>query len=120
MTTWEGAPWQEVLPILAARVAADTGRPLEEVTEVLDRVHRTPDHQVDVDELVELLAPTMARLVGPVLLDVLSRLERLSPEDRYPLVAPLVLGILPGMVAGVYAAEQARARAEERGRGAHA
>jgi hypothetical protein len=104
------APWGEVLPILAARVAADTGRELAEVTEILDRVHRTRDVDIDVDELAELLAPTMANLVGPVLLDCLSRLERLSREDRLPLLAPLVLGILPGMVAGVYAAERAKLR----------
>jgi hypothetical protein len=103
-----GVEWADVLPALAARVAADTGRDLSEVAETLDRIQRTPEGEVDVDELVELLAPTMAGLVGPVLLDCLARLEGLAQEDRTPLLAPLVMGILPGMVAGVLAAERAR------------
>ncbi|MGW4476829.1 hypothetical protein ACWENQ_44860 [Nonomuraea sp. NPDC004354] len=98
--------WPEVLPVLAARVADDTGRDVAEVAEILDRAQRAEPAEVDVDELVELLAPTMASLVGPVLLDCLSRLEGLTREGRMPFLAPLVLGILPGMVIGVQAAER--------------
>lgn len=101
-----GQEWPDVLPVLAARVAADSGRDLAEVTEMLDRIQYTPDGEVDVDELAELLAPTMASLVGPVLLDCLRRLEGLSREEKMPLLAPLVMGILPGMVAGVMAAQR--------------
>lgn len=100
--------WPEVLPILAARVAEDSGRDLAEVTELLDAAHRD-ETSVDVEELVEALAPTVAALQGPVLMDVLRRLDSLTREDRMPFLVPLLMGILPSMVAGVMAVERARA-----------
>lgn len=90
-----GLEWPEVLPVLAARVAADSGRPLAEVEEFLGACYRAEPEDVDVERLAELLAPTMTAIMGSALLDVLSRLERVAPDDRMPVLAPIALGILP-------------------------
>lgn len=95
--------WADVLPLFAARVAADTGRDLAEVTAHLDDCYHADPAEVDVDELVALLAPTMAKIMGPTLLDVLCRMERLAAEDRSPVLAPLVLNILPSVAAAALA-----------------
>ncbi|MGI5293296.1 hypothetical protein ACQEVF_59665 [Nonomuraea polychroma] len=101
--------WADVLPRLAERVAADTGRDLAAVEAFLDACYHADPADVDVDELVAVLAPTMAKLMGPTLLDVLTRMERLAREDRLPCLAPLVLGILPRVVAAALVAERGRA-----------
>lgn len=92
--------WEELLPVLARRVADDTGRDLDEVTARLDAAYRGRPEDVDIDELVELLAPTVAAIMGPALMPVLERLEQLPPDERLPVLAPIVLGILPAVVHG--------------------
>lgn len=96
-----GLDWEDVLPAFAARVAADTGRDRAEVAERLQELRETPLEEVDVDEVVELLAPTISAIMGPVLVPLLERLERVPVGERLPVAAPVLLGILPALVAGV-------------------
>ncbi len=93
--------WEELLPALARRVSVDTGRDVDEVTARLDAAYRGRPEDVDVDELVELLAPTVTAIMGPALMPVLERLERVPDDERLPVLAPIVLGILPAVVHGV-------------------
>jgi hypothetical protein len=100
-----GMEWADMRPVLAGRVAADTGHDVAEVEAFLEECYQAEPADVDIDRLVELIAPTMATIIGPTLLDVLARLERLTRAEKLPVLAPIALGILPGIVQAIVADE---------------
>lgn len=105
MTALRGLEWPEALAVLAERVAVDTGRPVAEVAEILERCHDAGDSatSADVAELVDLLTPTMARVCGPAMRRVVEQVAELPLCLRVEILAPMVSTVLPALVFTVLA-----------------
>lgn len=95
---------------LAERLAADTGRDIDDTVRLVRAIDRD---EVDPAEVFELIAPTAQALLGTglahLLDDTLARAGQLPEDRRGPALAPIVQTLLPAVAQAVLAEGGSRA-----------